>query len=199
LAFVAFGRFAGTFRPVHASEQQRRDAAEGEIVDEWTENRAGAALDEQVRRWEVAGMVRTFEYWDFLGPILDSAGVPDVLRQVLVRALRKSPDERYGSAAQMMLDLVLARRELGSVSRTDKLLGMSRRVAAAEAAANAGTHPAAAPPESGSEGTHPSRIGPTAILPRARRPLSRAAVGALIAAVLVALAAAVVILLRARG
>ena len=51
MAFVAFGRFAGTFRPVHASEQQRRDAAEGEIVDEWTENRAGAALDEQVRRY----------------------------------------------------------------------------------------------------------------------------------------------------
>ncbi|HQR67664.1 MAG TPA: serine/threonine-protein kinase, partial [Thermoanaerobaculia bacterium] len=58
-------------------------------------------------------------------PITESAGVPDVLQQVLGRALKKSADQRYGSAAQMMLDLVLARRELGSVSRTDKLLGMS--------------------------------------------------------------------------
>lgn len=131
-------------------------------------------------------------------PILESAGVPEVLRQILVRALKKSPDERYGSAAQMMLDLVLARRELGSVSRTDKLLGMSRRVAAAEAVAHAGAHPAAPPPESGSEEARPSRISPTAILSRARRPLPRVAVGALIAAALVALAAAIVILLRAR-
>jgi serine/threonine protein kinase len=131
-------------------------------------------------------------------PILESAGVPEVLRQILVRALKKSADERYGSAAQMMLDLVLARRELGSVSRTDKLLGMSRRVAAAEAVARAGAPLAAPPPESGSEEARPSRIGPTAILSRARRPLSRVAVGAVIAAALLALAAAVVILLRAR-
>ena len=33
------------------------------------------ALDEQVRRWEAAGRVRKFEYWDFLGPILDDNGV----------------------------------------------------------------------------------------------------------------------------
>lgn len=33
------------------------------------------ALDEQVRRWKVAGRVRMFEFWDFLGPILDSQGV----------------------------------------------------------------------------------------------------------------------------
>ena len=26
------------------------------------------ALDEQVRRWEVAGKVHKYEYWDFLGP-----------------------------------------------------------------------------------------------------------------------------------
>ena len=32
------------------------------------------ALDEQVRRWESAGLVRKFEYWDFLGPILDGDG-----------------------------------------------------------------------------------------------------------------------------
>jgi len=33
------------------------------------------ALDEQVRRWEVAGKVRKFEFWDFLGPIVDDSGV----------------------------------------------------------------------------------------------------------------------------
>jgi succinate dehydrogenase / fumarate reductase, flavoprotein subunit len=32
------------------------------------------ALDEQVRRWEVEGMVRKFEFWDFLGPVLDDSG-----------------------------------------------------------------------------------------------------------------------------
>jgi succinate dehydrogenase / fumarate reductase flavoprotein subunit len=33
------------------------------------------ALDEQVRRWQAEGRVRLFEYWDFLGPILDENGV----------------------------------------------------------------------------------------------------------------------------
>ncbi len=33
------------------------------------------ALDEQVRRWEDVGKVRKFEFWDFLGPILDENGV----------------------------------------------------------------------------------------------------------------------------
>ncbi len=32
------------------------------------------ALDEQVRRWEADGLVEKFEYWDFLGPILDDSG-----------------------------------------------------------------------------------------------------------------------------
>ena len=32
------------------------------------------ALDEQVRRWEVAGAVTKYEGWDFLGPVLDDAG-----------------------------------------------------------------------------------------------------------------------------
>lgn len=32
------------------------------------------ALDEQVRRWEAEGMVRKFEFWDFLGPVLDDSG-----------------------------------------------------------------------------------------------------------------------------
>ena len=33
------------------------------------------ALDEQVRRWEVAGNVVKHEFWDYLGPILDDQGV----------------------------------------------------------------------------------------------------------------------------
>jgi succinate dehydrogenase / fumarate reductase flavoprotein subunit len=33
------------------------------------------ALDEQVRRWEVAGKVTKYESWDYLGPILDDHGV----------------------------------------------------------------------------------------------------------------------------
>src|SRR5438876_1720736 len=32
------------------------------------------ALDEQVRRWEVAGKITKYEFWDFLAPILDSNG-----------------------------------------------------------------------------------------------------------------------------
>ncbi len=32
------------------------------------------ALDEQVRRWEVAGHIHKYEYWDFLGPVLDETG-----------------------------------------------------------------------------------------------------------------------------
>ena len=32
------------------------------------------ALDEQVRRWETAGLVTKYEYWDFLGPVLDGSG-----------------------------------------------------------------------------------------------------------------------------
>lgn len=33
------------------------------------------ALDEQVRRWESAGLVKKYEFWDFLGPVLDADGV----------------------------------------------------------------------------------------------------------------------------
>ncbi len=32
------------------------------------------ALDEQVRRWEAEGLVRKYEFWDFLGPVLDDEG-----------------------------------------------------------------------------------------------------------------------------
>ena len=33
------------------------------------------ALDDQVRRWEVEGKVTKYEFWDYLGPILDDNGV----------------------------------------------------------------------------------------------------------------------------
>ncbi len=32
------------------------------------------ALDEQVRRWEVAGLVKKYEFWEFLAPIMDDNG-----------------------------------------------------------------------------------------------------------------------------
>ncbi len=33
------------------------------------------ALDEQTRRWEAAGKVKKYEFWDFLGPIVDDHGI----------------------------------------------------------------------------------------------------------------------------
>jgi succinate dehydrogenase / fumarate reductase flavoprotein subunit len=33
------------------------------------------ALDEQVRRWEAEGLVKKYEFWDFLGPIVDAEGI----------------------------------------------------------------------------------------------------------------------------
>ncbi|PUA39518.1 succinate dehydrogenase flavoprotein subunit [Paenibacillus elgii] len=33
------------------------------------------ALDEQVRRWETAGLVKKYEHWEFMGAILDDDGV----------------------------------------------------------------------------------------------------------------------------
>ena len=33
------------------------------------------ALDEQCRRWEVEGRIKKFEFWEFLGPILDERGI----------------------------------------------------------------------------------------------------------------------------
>ncbi|MEO8056025.1 MAG: serine/threonine-protein kinase [Acidobacteriota bacterium] len=40
--------------------------------------------------------------------------VPDVVKQVVARALKKDASERYGSAGQMILDLLMARRELAA-------------------------------------------------------------------------------------
>ncbi len=40
--------------------------------------------------------------------------VPDVIKQIIARALKKDVSERYGSAGQMILDLLMARRELSA-------------------------------------------------------------------------------------
>lgn len=51
------------------------------------------ALDEQVRRWEVEGLVAKYEHWEFLGPVLADDGacvgiVAQDLRTMQVRAFR---------------------------------------------------------------------------------------------------------------
>jgi eukaryotic-like serine/threonine-protein kinase len=40
--------------------------------------------------------------------------VPEALKQIVARALRKDASERYGSAGQMILDLLMARRDLAA-------------------------------------------------------------------------------------
>jgi serine/threonine protein kinase len=47
-------------------------------------------------------------------PWPDPDTVPDVVKQIVARALRKEASERYGSAGQMILDLLMARRELAA-------------------------------------------------------------------------------------
>ncbi len=54
------------------------------------------ALDEQVRRWETEGLVRKFEFWDFLGPIQDDSGkcvgvVAQDMVSMQIRAFRPMP------------------------------------------------------------------------------------------------------------
>ncbi|GIQ68472.1 succinate dehydrogenase flavoprotein subunit [Xylanibacillus composti] len=51
------------------------------------------ALDEQVRRWEVAGLVTKYEHWEFMGAILDEDGVcrgvtAQDLRSMEIRSFR---------------------------------------------------------------------------------------------------------------
>ncbi|MCA9128108.1 MAG: succinate dehydrogenase flavoprotein subunit [Planctomycetales bacterium] len=51
------------------------------------------ALDEQVRRWESEGLVKKFEFWDFLGPIQDSNGrcVGAVAQDMVSMQIRSFP------------------------------------------------------------------------------------------------------------
>ncbi len=53
------------------------------------------ALDEQVRRWEVEGRVKKYEHWDFLGPVLNDAGVCRgvVAQNLLTMEIRALPAE----------------------------------------------------------------------------------------------------------
>ncbi len=51
------------------------------------------ALDEQVRRWEVEGLVKKHEFWDFLGPVLDDNGrcVGGVAQDMVSMEIRTFP------------------------------------------------------------------------------------------------------------
>ena len=51
------------------------------------------ALDEQVRRHEAAGLVKKYEFWDFLGPILDDGGrcVGAVAQDMVSMQIRSFP------------------------------------------------------------------------------------------------------------
>jgi serine/threonine-protein kinase len=123
-------------------------------------------------------------------PITESMGVPENLRQILGRALKKDAADRYGSAAQMMLDLMEARRELGGASAGPLPSDLRETVTAA-------TGPPTGPPAplspAGGPGSAPPAVrdGRTEPLPPFRRPLSRATVGALIAVALLVMAAVV--------
>ncbi len=64
--------------------------------------------------------------------------VPESLKQIVARALRKEPAERYGSAGQMILDLVVARRELRARPTRS---AVTREVPAAAPAAVGSTAP----------------------------------------------------------
>jgi succinate dehydrogenase / fumarate reductase flavoprotein subunit len=59
------------------------------------------ALDEQVRRWEVAGRVKKYEGWDFLGPMLDEGGVcrGGVAQDLLTMEVRALPADAVILAA----------------------------------------------------------------------------------------------------
>ncbi len=51
------------------------------------------ALDEQTRRWESQGLVKKYEFWDFLGPIQDDAGncVGAVAQDMVTMEIRTFP------------------------------------------------------------------------------------------------------------
>lgn len=53
------------------------------------------ALDEQVRRWETEGLVRKFEFWDFLGPMTNDSGrcVGAVAQDMVSMQIRAFPGD----------------------------------------------------------------------------------------------------------
>ena len=119
--------------------------------------------------------------------------VPDVLKQIVARALKKEPSERYGSAGQMILDLLMARREVAARPARG---AVTREVPAAAPAAPAG---AAAPPprrgaaltESTAPMSRPKRTASIDLHPRPRSKRGPLALFLAAAALLVAGGAAV--------
>ncbi|MGD8188741.1 succinate dehydrogenase flavoprotein subunit [Brevibacillus ginsengisoli] len=57
------------------------------------------ALDEQVRRYESEGLVTKYEYWDFLGAVLDDAGV---CRGITAQNMRTSEIKSFASDAVIL-------------------------------------------------------------------------------------------------
>lgn len=57
------------------------------------------ALDEQVRRYEAEGLVTKYEYWDFLGAVLDEAGV---CRGITAQNMRTSEIQSFASDAVIL-------------------------------------------------------------------------------------------------
>ncbi|MGZ6970156.1 MAG: serine/threonine protein kinase, partial [Thermoanaerobaculia bacterium] len=47
--------------------------------------------------------------------------VPESLKQIVAKALKKEPSERYGGAGQMILDLMVVRRELRAKTSRDAI------------------------------------------------------------------------------
>lgn len=124
-------------------------------------------------------------------PITESMAVPESLRQILVRALQKEAADRYGSAAQMMLDLMVARRELGGTSGGPLSAPLPVAVSAPQAVPRTGPLAPLSPPDGARSAPPAVRDGPTRPMLPLRRPLPRAAALALIAGALLVLAAVV--------
>lgn len=57
------------------------------------------ALDEQVRRWETAGLVTKFEHWEFLGSVLDDE---NVCRGIVAQDLRSMEIQTFPSDAVIL-------------------------------------------------------------------------------------------------
>lgn len=104
------------------------------------------ALDEQVRRWEVTGHVKKYEFWDYLGPILDEQGVCRgcVAQDMVTMEIRALPADAL-IIASGGLGLIFGR---STMSMTSNGSAASRTYQAGVAYANAEfiqVHPTAIP------------------------------------------------------
>ncbi|QDX93020.1 succinate dehydrogenase flavoprotein subunit [Brevibacterium sp. JNUCC-42] len=57
------------------------------------------ALDEQVRRYETEGLVKKYEYWDFLGAVIDDSGV---CRGITAQSMRSGEIKAFHADAVIM-------------------------------------------------------------------------------------------------